>query len=179
MVDQPTVTYPPGTTCHLVFEYLNSRTARPTHCYYIVDNLEWEYIRKVPCPPPGIPIEETLYTYRDSTGTYWPHPARLSQASVRGRRYRGDVRAFLTSVRYKREELAAAGVTISHRDYQRTVLRGIPEELARFAANLLSAARLVHSVTTVDVTLPQRLARLELRFNDPVEYYQGNPQYAP
>ncbi|KAH9052175.1 hypothetical protein EDB87DRAFT_1692965 [Lactarius vividus] len=81
MVDQPTVSYPPGTTCHLVFEYLNSRTARPTHCYYIVDNLQWEYIRKVPSPPPNVPVEETLYTYRDSTGTYWPHPAVFPEHS--------------------------------------------------------------------------------------------------
>src|SRR6266571_4246158 len=62
----------------------------------------------------------------------------------------GDVRVFLRSVRYKREELAAAGVYITNKDYQRTVLRGIPEELARFASTVLSSARLVHHVTTVD-----------------------------
>ncbi|KAH9051235.1 hypothetical protein EDB87DRAFT_1695569 [Lactarius vividus] len=89
MVDQPTVTYPPGTTCHLVFEYLNSRTARPTHCYYIVDNLEWEYIHKVPSPPPNVPVEETLLL-----GQPQILPAReptsqqhLSQTNARGRRY--------------------------------------------------------------------------------------------
>ena len=38
----------------------------------------------------------------------------------------GDVRAFLTTLRYKCEELAAAGVSITNRDYQRTVFRGIP-----------------------------------------------------
>ena len=62
----------------------------------------------------------------------------------------GDVRAFLTSLRYKREELAAAGVSITDRDYQRTVLRGIPEELARFASAILSSARIFGSASSVD-----------------------------
>jgi hypothetical protein len=44
-------------------------------------------------------------------------------------------------MRYKHEELAAARVRITNKDYQRTVLRGIPEELAKFASPLLSAAR--------------------------------------
>ena len=52
----------------------------------------------------------------------------------------GDVRTFLTSLRYKREELAAAGVRINNKDYQCTVLRGIPEELVRFALSILSSA---------------------------------------
>ena len=54
----------------------------------------------------------------------------------------GDVRTFLTSLTYKREELAAAGVTISDKDYERTVLGGFPEELAKYAAHLLGSARL-------------------------------------
>jgi hypothetical protein len=54
----------------------------------------------------------------------------------------GDIRTFLTSLTYKREELAAAGVTISDKDYERTILRGIPEELAKYAAHLLGSARL-------------------------------------
>jgi len=62
----------------------------------------------------------------------------------------GDVRAFLTSLTYKREELAAARVTISTKDYERTVLRGIPEELAKFAAHLLSSARLIHGTASID-----------------------------
>jgi gag-polypeptide of LTR copia-type len=51
----------------------------------------------------------------------------------------GDVRTFLMSVRYKREELAAAGVTITTNDYQRTVLCGIPEKLAQFASQVMTA----------------------------------------
>ena len=49
----------------------------------------------------------------------------------------GDVRAFLTSLQYKREELAAAGVSITDRDYQRMVLKGITEDLARFASTIV------------------------------------------
>lgn len=54
----------------------------------------------------------------------------------------GDVQAFLSSVRCKREELAAAGVQITNKDFLRTVLRGIKEEpeLKNFASQLLSAA---------------------------------------
>ena len=61
-----------------------------------------------------------------------------------------DVRVFLTNLWYKREELAAAGVLITDRDYQRTVLRGITEELARFASAILSSARIFGSSSTVD-----------------------------
>jgi transposase InsO family protein len=50
----------------------------------------------------------------------------------------GEVRPFLTSVRNKREELAASGIRISHKDYLRTVLKGIPNHLASFAAGILS-----------------------------------------
>jgi hypothetical protein len=51
----------------------------------------------------------------------------------------GDVRDFLTSLRHKREQLTAAGVQITNRDYRRTVLRGIPDKLATFASQLLTA----------------------------------------
>ena len=61
-----------------------------------------------------------------------------------------DARAFFTSLRYKREELSAAGVSITDKEYQRTVLRGIPAELATFAASLLSGARIFSSNPTID-----------------------------
>ena len=65
----------------------------------------------------------------------------------------GDVRVFLTSLTYKREELAAAGVTISDKDYERTVLKGIPDELARYAAHLLGSARLTDPNAVVDTNM--------------------------
>jgi hypothetical protein len=62
----------------------------------------------------------------------------------------GDVRTFLTSLTYKRKELAAAGVTISDKDYERTILRGFPEELAKYAAHLLGSAHLNDPNAVVD-----------------------------
>jgi len=62
----------------------------------------------------------------------------------------GDVCVFLRGVQYKREELAAAGVYITNKDYQQTVLRGILEELACFASTVLSSTCLIHHVTTVN-----------------------------
>jgi hypothetical protein len=49
----------------------------------------------------------------------------------------GDVRAFLANVRFKREELRIAGVTVTAAEYECTVLKGIPPELASFASGLL------------------------------------------
>jgi hypothetical protein len=48
---------------------------------------------------------------------------------------------FLTTLRHKQEQLVAAGVQISNKDYWRTVLRGIPDELATFTSQLLTATR--------------------------------------
>jgi hypothetical protein len=63
--------------------------------------------------------------------------AFFSMACTKGE----DVRVFLTSLRYKREELAAAGVRITQKEYQRTILKSLPDELAEFASQLLSSAR--------------------------------------
>ena len=62
----------------------------------------------------------------------------------------GDVWTFLTSVCYKREELAAAGVTITTNDYQRTVLHGISEKLAQFASQVMTAAHITNNVLDTD-----------------------------
>lgn len=82
---------------------------------------------------------KSVYAQNDLESTF--HEMRCAKG--------GDVRAFLTGLRYKREELAAAGVSVTPKDYQRTVLKGIPEELARFASGILSSARLF-STTAVD-----------------------------
>jgi len=63
----------------------------------------------------------------------------------------GDVRAFLTNLCYKRCELAAAGVRITNRDYLRTALRGLPEDLATFASSCLASARIADCATTIDI----------------------------
>jgi len=62
-----------------------------------------------------------------------------------------DMREFLTSLCYKREELAAARVEVTDEEYKRTILRGIPAELGTFASQLLSAATLISKSAPVDL----------------------------
>ena len=52
-----------------------------------------------------------------------------------------DIQSFLTGLRYKCEELAATGIWITQREYQCTILKSLPDELAKFAAQLLISAR--------------------------------------
>jgi hypothetical protein len=54
----------------------------------------------------------------------------------------GDIRTFLTALHCKKEELAAAGVHITQKEYQHTVLKSLPDELAKFTALLLSNAQI-------------------------------------
>ena len=63
----------------------------------------------------------------------------------------GDVRAFLQSLILKRQELAAAGAPVSDAEYQRTLLRGIPNDLARFASQLLVSSKVSGSSSTLDI----------------------------
>jgi hypothetical protein len=63
----------------------------------------------------------------------------------------GDVREFLSSLCYKREELAAAGVVVTEKEYKRTILCGIPSDLATFASHLLSSALIVHSSASINI----------------------------
>jgi hypothetical protein len=75
---------------------------------------------------------KSIYAQNDLESTFYD--MRCAKGS--------DVHVFLMSLQYKCEELAAAGVSISDKEYQRMVLKGIPEELARFASGLLSSARI-------------------------------------
>src|ERR1700747_1444045 len=75
------------------------------------------------------------------------HQAFLEMRCTKG----GDVKDFLASLCCKREELAAAGVPITEKEYERTILRGIPSELATFASHLLSSALIVHGTTSVNI----------------------------
>ncbi len=52
-----------------------------------------------------------------------------------------DIRSFLTGLRYKCEALSAMGIQITQREYQRTILKSLPDELAKFAAQLLISAQ--------------------------------------
>ncbi|KAF8489659.1 hypothetical protein F5888DRAFT_1870139 [Russula emetica] len=50
-----------------------------------------------------------------------------------------------------REELAAAGVHVTEKEYERTILRGIPSELATFASHILSSALIVQSTAPINI----------------------------
>jgi len=54
----------------------------------------------------------------------------------------GDVRAFLTNLKMRCNELLAAGVTISHKDFECTVLNGILDALSTYASQTLTSTRL-------------------------------------
>ena len=62
-----------------------------------------------------------------------------------------DVQTFLTSLCYKKEELAAAGVQVSEKEYEHTILQGIPDELVTFALHLLSSALIVYGMAKIDL----------------------------
>jgi len=59
----------------------------------------------------------------------------------------GDVREFLTTLRKKCHELKAAGVTVTEPEYKSTILQGIPDTLAVYAAQTLSTLRLATKYT--------------------------------
>src|SRR5712672_2213741 len=61
-----------------------------------------------------------------------------------------DVREFLASLCYRREELATAGVKVTKKEYERTILCSIPSELATFASQLLSSALIIGPATSID-----------------------------
>ena len=63
----------------------------------------------------------------------------------------GDVHEFLASLCYKREKLAATGVTIIAKEYEHTILHGIPTKLATFALHITSVALLVHNAASINI----------------------------
>ena len=75
------------------------------------------------------------------------HQAFLDMRCAKG----GDVCEFLANLGYKREELAAAGIDITDKEYERTILQGILNELATFASQLLSSALIVHNAASVNI----------------------------
>ena len=61
------------------------------------------------------------------------------------------MREFLTNLCCKCEELAAARVSVTEKEYEHTILRGIPNELVTFASHLLSLAQIIRSSAAVDL----------------------------
>ena len=73
------------------------------------------------------------------------HQTFLEMCCAKG----GDVREYLGNLCYKQEELAAAGVHITNKEYEHTILRGIPNNLVTFASHITSSALLVHGATFI------------------------------
>jgi transposase InsO family protein len=62
----------------------------------------------------------------------------------------GNVREFLGTMRVKREELAAVGVTMNEKEYRSAIIKALPEEMSKFASGLLTAARVLSSTKSID-----------------------------
>ena len=75
------------------------------------------------------------------------HQAFLDIRCTKG----GNVREFLTSLGCKHEELAAARVRITEKEYKQTILRGIPANLATFASHLLSSAAIIDKLASINL----------------------------
>ena len=85
-----------------------------------------------------------------------------------------NVRTYLTGVRHEREELAAAGVQITEKDYQRAVLRGLPEELVTFASQLLSTARFTHHAIDTETLIDPICEEAERLKNHRMRIQEGH-----
>jgi hypothetical protein len=95
--------------------------------------------------------------------------AFFSMACTKGE----DVRAFLTALHCKHEELAAAGVRITQKEYQCTVLKALPDELAKFAAQLLTSACVASHVLNTDTLINSVIEESEHLKNRHVRSQQG------
>jgi hypothetical protein len=62
-----------------------------------------------------------------------------------------DVREYLSNLCYKKEELAAAGISITDKEYERMILKGIPNELATFTSQLLSSTLILNRSASVNM----------------------------
>jgi len=65
----------------------------------------------------------------------------------------GDIRTFLTTLCCKKEELTAAGVHVMQKEYQRTILKSLPDELTKFATLLLSNAWISNQVVGTETLI--------------------------
>jgi len=67
----------------------------------------------------------------------------------------GDVREFITGLKTQRHQLRAIGVTITDVEYERTILRGIPDSLATYASRTLTSFRIASRYTNKPVDMSE------------------------
>ena len=61
-----------------------------------------------------------------------------------------EVRTFLAQMCVKCEELVAIGVAMTDKDYQSAILKSVPEEMSKFALNLLTASCILQPTSFLD-----------------------------
>ena len=79
------------------------------------------------------------------------HQSFLDMKCPRG----GNVREFLASLKTRRHELRAIGVTITDPEFKRTMLRGIPDSLSTFAAQTLNSLTIASRYTGKPVDMSE------------------------
>ena len=62
----------------------------------------------------------------------------------------GNVHEFLGSMRIKCEELAAIGVTMGEKEYRSAIIKSLPEEMSKFASQLLTASHVIQPTTSIN-----------------------------
>ena len=77
------------------------------------------------------------------------HQAFLDMRCPKG----GNVWEYLTSLKMKRYELKAAEVSVTDTEYQHTILKGVPDVLADYAAQTLSMLWLAVKYTSMPVDM--------------------------
>jgi hypothetical protein len=85
----------------------------------------------------------------------------------------GDICAFLTALHYKKEKLATAGVRVTQKEYQHTVLKSIPDELAKFASQLLTNAWITSHVINTETLINSICEEFEQLKNHCARNQQG------
>jgi hypothetical protein len=63
----------------------------------------------------------------------------------------GNIREFLSGLCCKCKELATAGISVTEKEYECTILRGIPSKLATFMLHLLSSALIIQSSQPINI----------------------------
>jgi hypothetical protein len=84
-----------------------------------------------------------------------------------------DVHVFLTGLHYKHKELAATGIRITHKEYQCTLLKSLPDKLVKFAAQLLTSVCHSGLILDTDTLVNSVIEESECLKNWHVQSQQG------
>jgi len=71
------------------------------------------------------------------------HQSFLDMRCLKG----SDIREFLTSLKKRRHELTAAGVTVTEPEYKCTIIHGLPDPLLAYASQTMGSLRLTCKLT--------------------------------